>query len=179
MVYFGAGNIWTENQILRKLVDIYLDVQNEFSIENGNEDEIRRYSIFAESCAAYRALRLVKGIDKRVYQLFEKYCPNNETKDERKADNGDKQMDQFIKKYCSNTEMRHECRTRLGSLLSPNLDENKHRKFNKYKSLTFEFSTSRKKMRSEKERNEGFQMFKTALFKLCNDLIYDAELPIS
>jgi len=185
---------WREYKLRRELMDMWNNVMDKYSV-NGNEDEIRRYSIFAESCAAYRALRLVKGIDKRVYQLFEKYCPNNRTKDEREVDNSDKQMDQFIKKYCSNTEMRHECRTRLGSLLSPNLDEDKLRKFNKYKSLTFLFSRSRDMMRSkrernyearnkmhskiEEERNEGFHNFKSALYELCNELIHDATLPIS
>ena len=148
------GGYWKEYRLRRELMDMWNNVKDKYSV-NGNEDEIRRYSIFAESCAAYKALSLVNGVDKRV--------------------------DEFIEEYCSNSETRHECRLYLGSLPSPNLDEDKREKFNKYKSLTFLFSDSRDMMRSkiEEKRNEGFQKFKSALFKLCNELIHDATLPIS
>ena len=148
------GGYWKEYRLRRELMDMWNNVKDKYSV-NGNEDEIRRYSIFAESCAAYKALSLVNGVDKRV--------------------------DEFIEEYCSNSETRHECRLYLGSLSSPNLDKGNLQKFNKYKSLTFLFSDSRNKMRSkiEEKRNEGFHNFKSALYELCNELIHDATLPIS
>jgi len=77
---------------MRKLVDAYSNIKDKFCVSDEKErDMLIAHSLFAEACAAYRALREVNGM-------------------------GDEPFDKFLDKYCINVEKRHECRTFLESV---------------------------------------------------------------